>query len=137
MSVGYIDKDFIEEGLFKLTVWDWQMNNPESFDTVELFMTPKNGRGYTYYLGEAVQDTDPDGKVIYVFNSNTNTANRQLEDGSIETTTDDKGNELPVEYQMPADKLYMTEVAAKLDVLGKGFVAARASITLRKTYAIL
>jgi len=137
MAVGYIDKDFIEQGLFKLTVWNWQMNNPESFDTVELFMTPINGQGYTYYLGEAVQDTDPDGEIIYVFNSNSNTANRQLSDGSIEATTDDDGNEFPVEYQMPVDKKYEAEVAAKLDILGKGFVAARGEILLRKTHAIL
>jgi len=84
MAIGYIDKDFIEEGPFRLVFYDIQMDDPSILENVKLWFSDKKFLN-TYYMGTGVEKTDSGGNVIYVFNGDTREARKLLANGSLAT----------------------------------------------------
>jgi len=140
MAIGFIDKDFIEEGPFRAVFYAIQMDAPESLSNVKLWFAYPDGSG-TYFLADGQQDTDQDGEVVYVFNGNTRSAQKLTSDGSLETktVTDGQGNESeePVDSILPPKRKYVAEVTFELDVAAVRAVGARGEILVRKSYSLV
>jgi len=140
MAVGYIDKDFIEEGPFGCVFYNIQMDDPAALSDVRLWMT-EPGSETTYWLADGQQDTDQNGDVVYVFNGDTLEARKMEPDGSLETKMEDvdgdgEDEEIVVTSTLQPQKRYIAEVTFTLGVLDVRAIGARAEIELRKSYAL-
>jgi len=140
MAVGFIDKDFIEEGPFRAAFYNIQMDDPKSLTNVKLWFAFEDGSG-TFFIADGQQDTDPDGETIYVFNGNTRSAQRLMDDGSLETTTvqneDGSTSEEPVDTALPPETRYVAEVTFQLDVAAVKAVGGRGEVIVRRSYALI
>jgi len=136
MALGYIDKDFIEEGPFRCVFYDIEMDDPAGLSSVRLWLT---GGGETYFMAQGQQKTDSDGNIVYVFNGDTLDGRPMDDDGTLRTeTVIEDGEEVrrPVSQRLQPDRRYEAEVTFTLGVLDLRSVAARAKILVRRSYAL-
>lgn len=84
-TFGQIDKDFIEEGPFRATFFDIQVDDPKILSDVSLWMVDPDNDD-TFFLTTGEQTTLSSGEVVYEFFGNTQRAQKLISDGTLETT---------------------------------------------------
>jgi hypothetical protein len=141
MSIGFIDKDFIEEGPFRAVFYDIQVDDPSTLSGVKLWMAYPDGSA-TYYMAEAQEELDDEGQTIYVFNGDTQAARLLMPDGSLETEVLNPGTSteevVPKLTVLPTQRKYVAEVTFELDIVSSfRSVGARAEVLVRESHSIL
>jgi len=144
MAVGYIDKDFIEEGPFRAVFYNIALDDSFVLENVKLWLGWEGE--VAYYMASGVEGTDADGETIYEFNADTRRARKLMSDGSLETKTvtveDDEGNETteerPKYRTLDTERLYIAEVSyTSTAVTAIRSTGAKAELEIRESINIL
>lgn len=125
-NVGYVDKDFIEEGPFPITATDLQVE-VSLLESPKLWFARIDGASI-WYMTDGLFATDDEGDDIVQFDADTRSATPMRDDGSLASTKE----------ALTPDTLYEVEVTFSSPAVGGGakFVAGRARIEVRRSYSI-
>ena len=140
MAVGFLDKDFVDEGPFLVRFHSIQMLDPQIIANVKLWIATLD-QETTWYMGDGIYKEES-GEEFYDFNVDSRRARELFDDGKLasKTTTDSNGNEqtiadytrLKPDRKYSAFVTYTSEVVTEIRAIG-----ARAEILLRSAGPIL
>lgn len=147
MAIGFIDKDFVDEGPFLVRFHSIQILDPAILGNVKLWFSTPNQKT-TWYMGDGVyKQEDVSGEEFYDFNVDTRRARELMDDGSlatevVEEENEDTGemeeNEVALYNRLRPDRRYDAFVTYTSEaVTDIRAVGARAEILVRSAGPIL
>jgi len=134
MSLGFVDKDFIDEGPNRIVLYDLEID-AALMQNVKIWFSTLDQKT-TWYLGSAIEKTI-EGEDVFVFNVDTRRAQQLLPDNTLMSTTEN-GQEVPTYDRLTPNRKYSVITTFTSEIITDiRAVCGRAEITVLEAGPIL